>query len=174
MSNIPKAFRDLWRTPDYLFAWASEQFGPFDIDLAASAENAKCAKFFTAEDDALQRPWADAGTCGWLNPPYSKIQPWVEKAISEAEQGFRTVMLIPTFNGEPRDALILENATDVVLIEGRVKFKVAHPDVKPSSNPRGSMLVVFDDGYIGPYCTKFDSVKRKYLEAAYATSRKTE
>ena len=169
MSNVPIVYRDLWRTPNYLFAWANKEFGPFDIDLAATAKDSKCDKYYTEEDDALQQTWHGDDFRGWLNPPYSKIHPWVEKAIVEADHGFRTAMLIPTFNGEPRDKLIVDNATEVVLIEGRVQFKGAHLDVKPSSNPRGSMLVYFGEYYLNRGCT-FRSVKRKDMEAEYVKS----
>ena len=33
--------RDDWGTPDWLYQWCSVVWGPFDLDVAASAENTK-------------------------------------------------------------------------------------------------------------------------------------
>jgi phage N-6-adenine-methyltransferase len=46
-----------WETPPELFAWISEKYGPFDLDAAATAENALCATYFTPEDDGLAQSW---------------------------------------------------------------------------------------------------------------------
>ena len=40
------------------------------LDAAADATNAKCARYFTAEDDGLTQDWA--GETVWLNPPYGR------------------------------------------------------------------------------------------------------
>lgn len=53
----------------------------FTLDVAASAANAKCERYFTSDDDGLAMPWA--GQRVWCNPPYSDIRPWVEKAWTE-------------------------------------------------------------------------------------------
>ena len=63
----------------------------FTVDAAASPENAKLPRFWTAEDDGLEQDWA--GERVWCNPPYSAIEPWCEKAwVSGAEL---VVMLLP-------------------------------------------------------------------------------
>jgi hypothetical protein len=54
-----------------------ERFG-FTIDVAASKENAKLERFYSIEDDGLSKVWS--GERVWCNPPYSSIEPWVEKA----------------------------------------------------------------------------------------------
>lgn len=75
-----------------------EDFGPlhefyrFSIDVAASAENAKCDRFYTRADDGLSKSWA--GERVWCNPPYSVIRPWVEKAWSEVDADV-VAMLLP-------------------------------------------------------------------------------
>jgi phage N-6-adenine-methyltransferase len=56
------------------------RFG-FTIDAAALPRNAKLARFWTPDDDALVQPWA--GERVWCNPPYSDIEPWVRKAHDE-------------------------------------------------------------------------------------------
>ena len=45
-----------WETPQNFFDALNEEFG-FDLDAAASAENAKCREFFDEEADGLSRDW---------------------------------------------------------------------------------------------------------------------
>ena len=62
-----------WQTPPYLFERLSAQYGGFTIDLAASAENALCDRYYTKEDDALAQYWG--GEVGFCNPPFDDIEP---------------------------------------------------------------------------------------------------
>ena len=61
---------DSWATPPELFAALDALFGPFTLDAAASARNAKCVRFFDEADNALARPWNQPRV--WCNPPYSR------------------------------------------------------------------------------------------------------
>lgn len=63
----------------------------FTVDVAASAENMQCPRYFDKEADGLRQPWA--GETVWCNPPYSDIRPWVAKAW--AEPTAHIVMLLP-------------------------------------------------------------------------------
>lgn len=47
---------DDWETPKSLFDKLDATFH-FDIDVCASKENAKCAKYFTREQDGLKQDW---------------------------------------------------------------------------------------------------------------------
>lgn len=76
---------------EYFDPW-QERFG-FTLDVAASAENAKCEKFFTREQDGLAQSWA--GETVWCNPPYSDVAPWVRKAWEEHRRANGIVMLLP-------------------------------------------------------------------------------
>lgn len=85
--------RDEWWTPDDLFAELWNEFGPFDLDAAASEQNAKCPLFFTIVDDGLSQPWKGRV---WCNPPYRNLIRWVEKAWYEVsrEGGADLVVLL--------------------------------------------------------------------------------
>ncbi|ATS16818.1 phage N-6-adenine-methyltransferase [Klebsiella pneumoniae] len=142
------SLRDLWRTPKWLFVAIQRYLGiTFDVDVACNKENALLPSYIGVERDALESSWGDPGTVAFLNPPYSKITPWIEAAIREQARGVTTVMLIP----QSLDTMWYERATEcanqtVVLSGGRVAFM--EPDVtlglvEVNINPGGSMLVVF-------------------------------
>lgn len=66
----------------------------FTLDAAASAENAKCEKFYTRDTDGLLHSWS--GERVWCNPPFSRPEPWVAKAWHEMRNGCElVVMLLP-------------------------------------------------------------------------------
>jgi phage N-6-adenine-methyltransferase len=81
-----------WATPTAVFARLDSIFH-FDLDVCATPENAKCAKFYTKADDGLAQNWT--GTV-WCNPPYGRgIGEWVRKAVEASEAGATVVMLLP-------------------------------------------------------------------------------
>ncbi|EJH6496694.1 phage N-6-adenine-methyltransferase [Escherichia coli] len=142
------SLRDLWRTPQWLFVAIQRYIGvKFDVDVACNKDNAFLPNFSGVERDALKSEWGQPGTIAFLNPPYSKISPWIDAAIREQARGVTTVMLIP----QSLDTKWYERATEcanetIILSGGRVAF--VEPDVnlgqvEVNINPGGSMLVVF-------------------------------
>lgn len=88
--------RDELGTDPALFADLDARFH-FDLDVAASHENAKCARYIRREGDAFQQQWTGRV---WCNPPYSEIGRWVVEAWDQWEwRGTPTldliVMLLP-------------------------------------------------------------------------------
>lgn len=70
---------EMWATPQQFFDELQLKYN-FSLDVCAVAENAKCKKFFTPEQDGLKQTWE--GSC-WMNPPYGReIGRWVKKSIS--------------------------------------------------------------------------------------------
>ena len=68
---------DLWSTPQDFFDELNAEFH-FTLDPCATRENAKCARFFTVEDDGLKQDWQ--GETVFCNPPYGReIGKWVKK-----------------------------------------------------------------------------------------------
>lgn len=47
---------DLWETPQEFFDELDKEFH-FTVDVCAVPENAKCARFFTPEQDGLRQTW---------------------------------------------------------------------------------------------------------------------
>ena len=89
---------DRW-TPLHLWIPWNERWA-FTLDAAASADNALCPRYFTRADDGLAQSWA--GERVWVNPPYSAMRAWVEKAAAEAAACPVIVMLAPANRTEQR------------------------------------------------------------------------
>jgi phage N-6-adenine-methyltransferase len=86
-------------TDQAFFDALSERFGGFTLDVAAAPHNAKCAAYYTRDDDGLVQPWHGKV---WCNPPYSDIRAWVtraweawERMPGAATQPTLIVMLLP-------------------------------------------------------------------------------
>lgn len=83
---------EMWATPQDFFDRYDAMFN-FELDVCASPENAKCARFFTEADDGLSQKWE--GAC-WMNPPYGKtIKQWMAKAYEASLRGATVVCLVP-------------------------------------------------------------------------------
>lgn len=81
--RLPEKLGDRWATPADLWSWINAIFGPFTIDVAAEPRTAKCQRFLTRYEDALVHPWGSPVDRWFLNPPFSDIGPWVERAEAE-------------------------------------------------------------------------------------------
>lgn len=161
-SKTPVAERDEWRTPPYLFAWLNKIF-EFDVDLAASKENALCAKYYSERLDTSKEDvsWLSKGKVGFCNPPYSNIDPWLWKAEREAFKGFTSVFLIPTPNGEERyGQYVFGCASEVYFITGRIAFLNANGE-PIGGNTRGSCVAVYRGYDLGS--TRYRHVYRDKL-----------
>lgn len=128
---------DAWATPQDFFNSVSREFGPFDLDVCASPDNAKVATYYTEEQNGLEQPWASKN---WCNPPYSDIKAWVQKARREQLKGNMTVMLIParTDTAVFHDSIYKQPNVDIRFIRGRLKF-----GGQKNSAPFPSMVVIF-------------------------------
>lgn len=114
--------KDDWETPQDLFDRLNERFH-FTLDAAASAENAKCERFYTKEDDALTKDWDGIV---WCNPPYTRgdlTDRFVRKGYEEAVRGSLVVMLLAARTDTKRwHDYIMNKAIMVWFIRGRLQF----------------------------------------------------
>ena len=129
-----------WGTPADLFAELNDIFH-FDLDACATAENAKCERYFTMEDDALTQEWK--GTV-WMNPPYGRgIIKFMRKAYESSLSGATVVCLVPSrtdtkwWHGYARRG-------QIAYIRGRLKFGDA-----TNAAPFPSAIVIFYGGRLG-------------------------
>jgi phage N-6-adenine-methyltransferase len=57
----------------------------FNLDPCATKENAKCKKFYTKEDNGLEKNWEGRV---FMNPPYGReIGGWMKKAYESVNGG---------------------------------------------------------------------------------------
>jgi len=127
---------DEWATPQEMFDKLDAEFG-FTLDPCATAENHKCGKYYTIEDDGLEKSWN--GETVFCNPPYSQIDKWVEKAWYESRKDNTTVvLLIPSRTDTKYFHNFILNRSEIRFVKGRLKFG----DSKNSA-PFPSMVVVF-------------------------------
>lgn len=150
-----KMSNDLWSTPPEVFNALDMEF-KFDFDVCAENQTAQCLDYWTIEDDALSKNWAVAGSVFenrmgsylWCNPPYSKILPWVIKAIEAQAAGRGTVMLVMCDPSVKWFSLAAQFASEIRFVtEGRLAFlKNGKPQ---SGNNKGSAIFVFDPHRIG-------------------------
>lgn len=143
-------------TSPEVFGPLHERFG-FTIDVAALPHNAKLTRYYTPFENGLVQPWA--GERVWCNPPYSSIEPWIEKAWWEWQDGLirnesdslvrsprpeLIVMLLPANRTEQgwwqrqvEPHLRSRSSTfQVEFLSGRLRF-IAHDatEIKPNERP---------------------------------------
>ena len=138
---------DEWATPQDLFDRLHAEFD-FQIDLAATAENTKCLRFYSLQDDALKIAWSLAADRGWCNPPYSRGRQakFIAKAAEERRKGFLTVLLLPArtdtraFHAHIYDASKWQarEGVEIRFLSGRLRFGGS-----VNGAPFPSMVVVF-------------------------------
>jgi phage N-6-adenine-methyltransferase len=151
---------DLWSTPQSFFESCDRIFH-FETDVCALPENAKCARYFTPEDDGLKQDWT--GTC-WMNPPYGRdISKWMRKALDSSEQGATVVCLVPARPGSAWWHAYAVQAK-ILFLRGRLKFGGAD-----STAPFPSALAVFSKTFAPELlqcaaCNQVFSAKRSHAK----------
>lgn len=126
---------DEWATPQDLFVKLDRVFS-FTTDVCAVPENAKCANFYTPQQDGLAQDWR--GSCR-MNPPYGRqIAEWVQKAFESSINNNATVVCLLPARTDTRwwQQYCLRGET--YFIPGRLKFGGSK-----NSAPFPSALVVF-------------------------------
>ena len=80
--NVSLTIAGEWETPDELFRELDRKYH-FTLDACARPENAKCQKFFTAQDDGLVQDWK--GHTVFCCPPSgaANLRRWVKKGSFE-------------------------------------------------------------------------------------------
>jgi phage N-6-adenine-methyltransferase len=127
---------DEWPTSPADFARWNAVYN-LNLDACASAENAKCARFFTAEDDGLSQRWTGRV---WMNPPYGRgIDKWMKKAYESAKSGDAeiAVCLVPARTSS-RWWHDWAMKGEIEYLKGRLTF-----DGQANPAPFGNALVVF-------------------------------
>jgi len=143
--------RQEWRTPKDFWDVLNREF-EFQLDAAASEENALCGIYFTEEDNALHCKW----TGDWIyrvycNPGFSSLFSWMDKGWTEAQTSPGAVVaVVGLVSPSTKWWTFAENgASEIRLLSPRVQFDPA-PGVEKSSNARENCLVIFRRGPLYP------------------------
>jgi site-specific DNA-methyltransferase (adenine-specific) len=129
-----------WETPPDLFAVVQKEWR-CTLDVCATRENAKCARYFTPEEDGLRQPWS--GVC-WMNPPYGReIGKWVRKAYEYGAGGGVVIGLLPARTDTAWFHAWIYGKARITFLKGRVRF-LRNGERGPAPFP--SMLVVWGKG----------------------------
>lgn len=131
---------DEWSTPELLFNALDAEFD-FALDVAASEDNHKCPLWLGPTNiasnyrDGLSFPWRlllQNTTCAaWMNPPYSKVGPFMKKAAEQTYQGGCTVVALVPSRTDTKwwHAHVWDNekhrprpGIEIRYIKGRLKF----------------------------------------------------
>jgi site-specific DNA-methyltransferase (adenine-specific) len=110
---------DLHATPQDFFDKLDAEFN-FELDVCASPENAKCARYFTKEQDGLAQEWRGVV---FMNPPYGRdIKLWIRKAFESSLAGATVVCLLPARTDTAYWHDYVMKADEIRFIRGRLKF----------------------------------------------------
>ena len=124
-----------WETPQRLFDDLNREFH-FTLDACATAQNAKCPRYYNPEQNRLRQPWNGVV---WCNPPYGrKIGQWVRKAFAASSEGSTVVMLLPARTDTKWFHDWIYNRSEIRFLKGRLKFGGAK-----NAAPFPSMIVIF-------------------------------
>lgn len=163
-----------WGTPPEFFARLDREFS-FELDVCAMPALAKCARYYSPEEDGLAADWGTK-RC-WMNPPYGNpeqpclpgctrpacarrgwhlevykpgIVDWMEKAVRAARAGALVVSLVPARSDTDWWNLwVMPHASELRLIWGRLSFSDGTGIEKPAPFP--SAVAIFSPGLRLPW-----------------------
>jgi len=130
-----------WCTPMEFFKELDAEFH-FTLDAAATPKSAKCSKYFTVEDNALEQDWK--GHVVFLNPPYGRtLGKWVEKAYREGSKEDTTVvLLIPARTDTTYFHEYIFGKAEIRFLRGRLKFTDENGTAKDAA-PFPSLIAIY-------------------------------
>ena len=121
--------KQVYSTPREFITAVKKHFGvkAFDHDLAASQENTQARSFFDEKTDAFSKDWTRLKGNLWLNPPFGKIEPWVERCAGAGAAERRIFLLAPAAVGANWFARHVHGKARIYFINGRLSFDGMHP-----------------------------------------------
>lgn len=175
-SKSNPAFRDFTQTPPWLFAALNHRFN-YNLDGAALKISALCDRFITPKQNSLTTDWSkllinEEKPAVWVNPPYSNILPWVDKAVEQQQRGVFNTLFVPHENRAEwwpyeRASEIWDivgyyknhtyktgkrkNTTVKKWVSGGIKFVNAKTGIEEKYELNKAMsIIIFDPMHIGP------------------------
>jgi phage N-6-adenine-methyltransferase len=152
--SIYSSESDEYETPKPLFDYLNSIFH-FELDPCAKPEiearkRIDTAHGWTQEHEGLSKNWVNLST--FVNPPYSQINKWIDKALEEYHERVETYTMIGKPPYKPKPIVLLVPArtdtkwfhkianysyTKIVFLKGRLKF-----NRQKASAPFPSCLII--------------------------------
>ena len=137
-----------WETPPEVFDPLEREF-KFTLDPCATPQTAKCAKFFTEEQNGLEQSWADERV--FMNPPYGReVYAWTRKAREESARATVVGLLPASTDLRWWHEDVVGHAADLRWIRGRVRFLTGGP--YRASGFFASVIVIWRPARAIPRC----------------------
>lgn len=122
MENIQVMFsnkKNDWSTPQDFYDELNKEFN-FTLDPCADKYNHKCDKYYTEEDNGLEKSWGNEIV--FCNPPYNDCYNWAKKCFIESKTGATVVLLIPSRTDTKYFHEFIYNKAELRFIKGRLHF----------------------------------------------------
>lgn len=124
-----------YSTPDDFMRALMRKFGVPTIDLAATHDNTRCARYISPIEDSPMQDWdklarASHDRLAFLNPPFGNIRPWAKKC---AEASLLEILfLVPASVGsnwwaEHVDECVQDETAMVYFLRPRLSFDGKNP-----------------------------------------------
>ena len=135
---------DNFETPDYIFIQLDNIFH-FNMDVAASKENAKVAHcFFDKDENAILKHWG--GHRCFCNPPFSNKAEFIKKADYEVQNDYCPicVMILPLNCMDTKIwHEVIEGKYYYEILKGRIAFIDPETKKPKKGNNSGTVIVYF-------------------------------
>jgi site-specific DNA-methyltransferase (adenine-specific) len=127
----PTASGDSYATPPWLYGALHHEFR-FTLDPCPLNPT-----FHAADEDGLALDWD--GHTVFVNPPYSNILPWVEKALTSKAT---TVLLVPVRSSQLWFHLLLQAKVEMRYFRKRIAFSTANGQTKKSPTEDSVVVII--------------------------------
>jgi phage N-6-adenine-methyltransferase len=136
-----------WETPAAFFAKLNRRF-QFTLDPCATSDNAKCALYFTKEQDGLAQDWETHRV--FCNPPYGrKLGHWARKCFEASLRGALVVLVVPARTDTKWFHDWVQGKANIKFIRGRLQFGEA-----TNGAPFPSIIAVYSPDRPNKICAR--------------------
>lgn len=118
----PGRSRQDYGTPSAFLQAVERRFGRIAHDLAARADNAVVADYYSPQVNSLVQHWAALTGVLWLNPPFGDVGPWAAKCARSKGAGRRILLLTPAAIGTEWFAADVYGHARVYALRPRLTF----------------------------------------------------
>lgn len=160
----PNWTSDKWATPLEFVRQLEMEFGQFDLDPCCEEHTAKASTFYV--EDGLTRPWF--GNV-FLNPPYSKPRPWLERAyVATHDEDATVVALLPVRTDTRWFHEAVLGRAELRFIQGRIHWIGWAGTPIPSPKDPSMLAIFWPSGLFWPsgQCDQPMRAPRSYAQAA--------